>query len=76
MIEIKLKRKYLAQGAGKKQKGGHNNQGTKHANRREPLKGEREAAQRVTAANRKVLVLLANGKKTFMRQAEWDTHSH
>jgi hypothetical protein len=76
VVEIPLKRKYLAQGSGKKQKGGHNQQGTKHANKREQPKGALEEARRITAANKRVMVLLPSMKRRFMTETEWRQMPH
>jgi len=82
-VEIRLRRRHfpITSGElgmvflGKKQKGGHNNQGTRGAARkaRPPApKGALEAAQEQTRANVRYKVLLPSMKIRMMSQAEYD----
>lgn len=84
-VEIKLRRRHFPITGGepglvylgKKQKGGHNNQGNKGALRkaRAPMpKGHMELEHAITEANQTVLVLLPNMKKRKMTMAEYEAY--
>jgi hypothetical protein len=85
-IEIRLRDKYVTGGrnngggmvyAGKKQKGGHNGQGTKGALRkaRAPLpKGHMEEAHAANERGKRVRVLLPSMKTRLMLVAEYEAY--